>query len=127
MATRTSQSEFDAQQYTIFGERDAVPIYDYDDCTFYGLTPNDRGYFNMMLNERLWNLVLGMQQWIVANPEDRQTLEFTARKNRMKAWALTGLAQNRRVARCCCFLQMALEHEKNLECLALLCTEPIIA
>ena len=127
MEARTPTSATDAEQYTIFGERDAVPMYDYDDCTFYALSANDRGYFNMMLGEQLWNLVLGVQRWIVANPEDRQTLEFTARKDMMRAWALTGLAQKRRVARCCCFLQMALEHEKNLECVALLCTEPIIA
>ena len=124
---RTSQSEFDAQQYTIFGDRDAVPMYDYDDCIFYGLTSNDRGYFNMMLGEQLWNLVLGVQRWIVANPEDRQTLEFAARKDMMKAWALTGLAQKRRVARCCCFLQMALLHEQNVECVALLALQPVIA
>lgn len=122
---RTPTSAADAQYYTAYGDQAAIPMYKFDDCTFYALTPNDRGYFNLMLSEQLWNFVQSVQGWIVANPEDRAILEYAARKDRMKAWALTGLAQNTRVARCCCFLQMALHHEQNLECVALLCMEKI--
>ena len=127
MGARTPASACDAADYSAFGDWNAAPMYKFDDCTFYGLTSNDRGYFNLMLGEQLWNFVVSVQRWIVANPAGHAMLESAARKDMMKAWALTGLAQNTRVARCCCFLKMAILHEQNIECVALLGMEPLIA
>ena len=127
MITRTLTEANDSYQYTEYGDRCAIPMYAYKDCTFYALSSNDRGYFNMILGQQMWNLVQALQQWILANPDDRMSLEYAARKDRMKAWGLTGLAQNTRVARCCCFLQMAMLHQENLECIELLYPAQVIA
>jgi len=106
----------DCFAYTEFGERGSEPMSSFDKCAFYPLTPNDRGYFNMMLSQPLWNMVVALQTWISNNPDGTDVLREAARRDRMKAWALTGLAQPVGVARLCCFLQMAIAHEENIDC-----------
>lgn len=102
--------------YTKFGDRDAKPMREFDQSAFYPLTGTDRGYFKMMLSPPLWKLVVAMQAWITENPGGSIVLREAARKDVIKAWALTGLAQPCGTARLCCFLQMALKHEENLDC-----------
>ena len=106
----------DCCAYTEFGERGTAPMRSFDECIFYPLTPNDRGYFNMMLSPPLWNMVVALQTWIADNPDGADVLREAARRDRMKAWALTGLAQPSGGARLCCFLRMAIDHEDNLDC-----------
>lgn len=105
-------------EYSKFGDRNASPMYDFDECTFHPLTGIDRGYFKMLLSQPLWNLVVALQTWIKDNPGGNNVLHEAARKDLIKAWGLTALAQPAGVARYCCFLQMALTHEQNVDCLA---------
>ena len=111
-----SFEDADQAEYAEFGERDSSPMCNFDECTFYPLTPNDRGYFNMMLSPPMWNLVVALQTWISDNPDGSNVLREAARRDRMKAWALTGLAQPAGAARLCCFLRMSIAHEDNLDC-----------
>lgn len=127
MHDRTRPSASDAEHYTLYGDVNAVPMYEFVDCTFYKLSSDDRGYFNMLLGDPLWNLVQSIQCWIFANPYDRITLGHTARMDRIRAWALTGLAQNTRVARCCCFMQMTILYKDSPKPVARLSTESLIA
>ena len=115
MAVRDPQDD-ELCAFSVFGERDTSPMHDFDECTFYALTPNDRGYFNMMLSPPMWNLVVALQTWIADNPDGADVLREAARRDQMKAWALTGLAQQNGPARRCCFLRMAIAHEDNLDC-----------
>lgn len=111
-----NSEDYNRCAYTEFGERCAEPMRDFDKCAFYPLTGRDHSYCKMMLTPQLWKLVVSTQAWITQNPDCAIVLRDVARKDAMKAWVLTGLAQPSGTARFCCFLQMALAHEANIDC-----------